>query len=65
MATVAGLVGELDRMQRVGESVRVAGEAKVDLVFECGRCLSERVFITSSALASTRWTSDVPSGRSR
>lgn len=32
------------RLQRVGESVRVAGEVKVDLVFECGRCLSERIF---------------------
>lgn len=32
------------RLQRVGESVRVAGEVKVDLVFECGRCLSDRIF---------------------
>lgn len=31
------------RMQRMGETIRLAGDLWVDLDFECGRCLTPRV----------------------
>lgn len=38
------------RLQRVGESVRISGHVAITLVYECGRCLSEREFEAQAEL---------------